>query len=319
MNSDTKPAQRRNGRHPAADRRGVDMLAGLFGALLGLYGAIAGAEEPKAQAAPVVTLLAAGDIAECGSPGAMLTAKLIEKQEGTVLAAGDLAYPKGSLANFTKCYEPAWGRFKARTLPAPGNHEYETRGAAGYFAYFGAQAGESGKGYYSVNLEGWHVIALNSSIDTGADSEQATWLRKDLTENKAPCILAFWHHPRYSSGPHGDNKHMAPIWELLAQHHATIVISGHDHSYERFAPLDAAGHVDEQHGIRSFVVGTGGARLYNFSVRPASSEAWNGSTWGILKLNLSPGSYTWEFIPVEGSHFQDSGAGRCAAEEPPVR
>lgn len=309
-----KPAHRRNGRYPASHHPYFGALAGLFGAILGLYGATANAEEPKAQTAPVVTVLAAGDIAECKSPGAARTAEIIEKIEGTVLAIGDLAYPKGSYDNFMKCYEPTWGQFKSRTLPVPGNHEYETRGATGYFSYFGTQAGENGKGYYSVDLPGWHIIAINSNLDTSANSAQVEWLRKDLTESKASCTLAFWHHPRYSSGPHGDNKHMVPIWETLAEHHASIVISGHDHSYERLAPLDAKGHVDEQHGIRSFVVGTGGAKLYDFSMRAPYSEAWNGATWGVLKLNLSPGSYTWEFIPAAGGHFQDRGEGHCAAE-----
>jgi hypothetical protein len=307
-------ARRHYGRYAAPRRPNISLLAGVLGVLLALCGFAVGAEEPQAQTAPVITVLAAGDIAECGSPGAARTAKLIENREGTVLAAGDLAYPNGSLANFNKCYEPTWGRFKARTLPAPGNHEYQTRGAAGYFSYFGKQAGENGKGYYSVDLPGWHIVAINSSIDTGADSEQVAWLRKDLAENKAPCTLAFWHHPRYSSGPHGDNPHMAPVWETLAQHHVSIVISGHDHSYERLAPLDASGQEDKQHGIRSFVVGTGGARLYNFNAQRPHSEVWNGTTWGILELKLSPGSYTWEFIPVEGGNFHDSGESRCAAQ-----
>jgi len=287
------------------------MLAAFLGALLGLCNAASGAEESTAQA---ITVLAAGDISECNSPGAALTAQLIEKTEGTVLAVGDLAYPNGSLANFQKCYERTWGQFKARTLPTPGNHEYQTRDAAGYFAYFGKQAGEIGKGYYSVDLPGWHIVAINSSIDTGADSEQEAWLQQDLAANREPCILAFWHHARYSSGPHGDNKHMAPIWETLARHHASLVISGHDHSYERLTPLDATGHIDRQNGIRSFIVGTGGARLYNFAMRSNISEAWNGTNWGVLKLELSPGNYTWEFVPVEGGNFHDSGAGRCAAE-----
>lgn len=280
-------------------------------ALLTLYSVVAAAQEPAAHAAPVAVLLAAGDIAECGSAGAQRTAELIDNMEGLVLAAGDLAYPSGTLRDFMKCYEPTWGRFKSRTLPAPGNHEYGIRDAAGYFAYFGKQAGENGKGYYSIDLQGWHLIALNSNIDIGASSEQMRWLQQDLTKNQASCILAFWHHPRYTSGPHGDTQHMAPAWEQLARHHASIVISGHDHNYERLAPLDAKGFKQES-GIRSFVVGTGGAKLYNFGMRSNYSDAWNGTTWGVLKLSLFPGRYTWEFVPVQGGQYQDLGEGRCA-------
>ncbi|MBI3771816.1 MAG: metallophosphoesterase [Gammaproteobacteria bacterium] len=261
-----------------------------------------------------VTVIAAGDIGECRLPGASLTANLIEKMEGDILAVGDLVYPEGAPKDYIKCYEPTWGRFKARTLPTPGNHDYGTRDAAGYFGYFGTQAGEIGKGYYSVDRPGWHIVALNSNIDARADSEQVAWLQHDLATTQASCILAFWHHPRYSSGPHGNNNHMAAIWEILAQHHASIVISGHDHDYERLAPMDGAGQIDVPHGIRSFVVGTGGARLYNFSMRSSISEAWNGNTWGALKLTLFPGRYRWEFVPIEGGNYQDSGEGRCATE-----
>jgi hypothetical protein len=318
VNADTtfpaKATRRRKGLRLENQRPYRGALAGLLGAIIALYGLTSSAVEAEVRNSSSVTVLAAGDIAVCRSPGAKETAKLIENMAGTVLAVGDLAYPNGTRANFKKCYEPTWGRFKDRTLPTPGNHEYITPGAAAYFDYFGGRAGEKGKGYYSVDLQGWHIIAINSSIGTGAGSEQMDWLQKDLSKNKAPCILAFWHHARFSSGPHGDNVYMDPIWETLAQHHASIVISGHDHSYERLAPLDAMGQVDEQHGIRSFIVGTGGARLYNFSLRRPYSEAWNGKTWGVLKLNLFQGGYSWEFIPVAGGHYHDSGEGQCAAE-----
>jgi hypothetical protein len=260
------------------------------------------------------TIIAAGDIGDCKLPGANLTATLIENMEGDVLAVGDLVYPEGAPKDYIKCYEPTWGRFKARTLPVPGNHDYGTRDAAGYFGYFGAQAGDAGKGYYSVDRPGWHIVALNSNIDSSENSEQMAWLQHDLANTQLACILAFWHHPRFSSGPHGNNNHMAPIWETLSQHHASIVISGHDHDYERLAPMDTTGRIDVMHGIRSFVVGTGGARLYNFGMRSFNSEAWSGNSWGVLKLTLFPGRYRWEFIPVEGGNYQDSGEGRCVAE-----
>ena len=292
----------------APRRRRRSAVPALLLILCGLCGSGA-AETPSA---PIATLLVAGDIADCRSPGAAQTAELVDRLDGIVLAAGDLAYPNGSLLDFKKCYEPSWGRFKARTLPTPGNHEYQTPTGAGYFAYFGGQAGENGKGYYSTELQGWHIIALNSNIDVGADSEQLQWLRKDLANTHAPCILAFWHHPRYTSGAHGNNKFMTPIWEALAERKASIVVAGHDHNYERIAPLDGKGF-QRPDGIRSFVVGTGGARLFDFGMRSNYSEAWNGTTWGVLKLELFPGHYTWNFLPVAGGKFQDSGASRCAA------
>ena len=211
-------------------------------------------------------------------------------------------------------YEPTWGKLRDRTLPAPGNHEYLTRGAAGYFGYFHDRAGESGKGYYSKNVCSWHIVALNSNIDTATGSEQVKWLQKDLSENHLTCVLAFWHHPRFSSGAHGNNLHMAAIWTTLYQHSASVVIAGHDHDYERFAPLNSAGQRDEKHGIRSFVVGTGGAKLFDFSMRGPDSEAWQANSWGVLKLTLQPDSYSWEFIPVADTKFHDSGSSRCVTK-----
>lgn len=295
-----------------APRRQVLFCGLVLSFVLGALGSPCVAADATAGAA--ITLFAAGDIGECRFPGSKLTADLIERNDGEVLAVGDLVYPDGATKDYTKCYEPTWGRFKTRTLPVPGNHDYRTKDAVGYFSYFGSRAGEAGKGYYSVDREGWHIIAINSNIDTDADSAQMTWLQQDLAATKATCILAFWHHPRYSSGPHGNSSHMAPIWETLAQHHASIVISGHDHDYERLAPMDANGRIDAAHGIRSFVVGTGGARLYDFSLRSMASEAWNGDSWGVLKLTLLPGRYRWEFLPVNGHDFHDSGEGRCVSD-----
>lgn len=260
-------------------------------------------------------LLVAGDVAQCNVRGAQLTADLIDRTTGTVLAPGDLAYQNGSLKDFTQCYEPAWGKFKERTWPAPGNHEYNTRDAAGYFEYFGGRAGEPGKGYYSITIGKWHVVALNSNIDTGPDSEQVQWLRKVLASHPATCTLAFWHHPRFSSGLHGNHRSMAAPWETLYQHGASIVIAGHDHHYERFTPLNGKGEPDDTRGIRSFVVGTGGARLYNFGMRNSNSAAWNGTTWGVLKLTLRTDSYDWEFLPVENGVFHDAGTSQCVNKE----
>ncbi len=273
---------------------------------------------PSGSAAQTTTdpvLLVAGDVAQCNVRGSQLTADLINRTAGTVLAPGDLAYQNGSIKDFTQCYEPSWGKFKERTWPAPGNHEYNTRGAAGYFEYFGSRAGEPGKGYYSITIGKWHVVALNSNIDTAPDSEQVQWLRKDLAAHPATCTLAFWHHPRFSSGLHGNHRSMTALWETLYQHGASIVIAGHDHHYERFIPLNGKGEPDDARGIRSFVVGTGGARLYNFGMRNSNSAAWNGTTWGVLKLTLHADSYDWEFLPVEDGVFHDAGTGQCVNKE----
>lgn len=261
---------------------------------------------------PTAVLLAAGDIAQCDLLGAALTTGLIERQAGTVLALGDLAYPRGTAADFARCYEPTWGHFKSRTLPVPGNHDYKIPGAAAYFAYFGARAGKPGKGYYSVDLPGWHIVALNSNIDSGPDSEQLKWLQTDLAGNRQSCILAFWHHPRFTSGYHGDTAGVAAMWETLYASGAGIVLSGHEHNYERFAPLDAKGNPDERRGIRSFVVGTGGAKPYDLiRARHEHSEAWYGQGWGVLRLRLYPGRYEWEFLPAGSGTFRDAGAGEC--------
>lgn len=283
----------------------------ISGALLWLSALTGFAGQPVESAQPEAVLLAAGDIAQCGVPGAALTAAVIEQTPGVVLAVGDLAYPKGSPKDFERCFAPTWGKFKERILPAPGNHEYLTPGAAGYFEYFGNRAGEAGKSYYSVDIGQWHIVSLDSNIDAGPGSDQLRWLQKDLSENRLSCVLAFWHHPRFSSGWHGDNAGMAPAWKMLYERRASVVISGHDHNYERFAPLDANGRPNEGRGIRSFVVGSGGAKLVDFSVRGESSEAWNGSSWGVLKLSLYPDSYAWEFLPVGSGGFRDSGTGPC--------
>lgn len=256
-------------------------------------------------------LLAAGDIGQCSLPGAAATAALINVIPGTVLAVGDLAYPKGSPRDFKRCFEPSWGKFKNRILPTPGNHDYLTPAAAGYFEYFGSRAGEYGKGYYSTNIGQWHIVALNSNVDASPDSEQLKWLRKDLTGNALPCVLAFWHHPRFSSGYHGDNATMAAAWEMLYEFGASIAISGHDHNYERFAPLNGKGQIDRARGIRSFIVGTGGSRLLDIGMRGEHSEAWEGATWGVLKLSLRPDSYAWEFVPAANGKYRDSGTGVC--------
>jgi len=263
-------------------------------------------------------LVGAGDIASCDDlAGAQATARLIDNIPGTVFAAGDLAYPDGSDEQFADCYGPTWGRFKERTRPAPGNHEYHRRGASGYARYFGAAAGDPSKAYYSYDLGAWHIVVLNSECVNvgGCDpaSPQGRWLEEDLAQHQAACTLAYFHKPLFSSGAsHGNDPEMRPLWEILYGWHADIVINGHDHDYERFAPQNPNGNADPDHGIREFVVGSGGKNTHRiFNAPKPNSEARNADTFGVLKLTLHPRSYDWEFIPQAGKTFKDSGNGVC--------
>lgn len=254
-------------------------------------------------------LVGAGDIADCG-PGATATALLLDQIDGVVFTAGDDAYPSGSAGDFRRCYEPTWGRHKARTRPAPGNHEYETAGAFPYFDYFGANAGTPGLGYYSFDVGEWLVLSLNSNVDAGPNSPEMAWLRQTLEERLAHCIAAIWHHPLASSGPNGNSPRMRGVWALLQEFGAEFVISGHDHLYERFAPLGPQGEPSSL-GIRSFIVGTGGAPLYQPQTLHRGSEV-RASVWGVLKLTLRPSSYEWTFVSVPGTGaLVDQGSAPC--------
>jgi ABC-type transporter MlaC component len=262
-------------------------------------------------------LVGAGDIASCTSDGDAATAQLLDAIDGVVFTLGDHAYEAGTPIEFQACYEPSWGRHLARTRPVPGNHDYLTPDAAGYFAYFGARAGDPRRGYYSYRLGSWHIIALNSNCEEvggcGPGSPQERWLRADLTAaHRSICTLAYWHHPRFSSGPHGGEAAVGAFWQALYEHGAEVVLAGHDHTYERFAPQNANGEPDQARGIRQFIVGVGGASLHRFEGPPvANSEVRNDDTFGILKLTLRPTSYEWQFVPVAGATFTDSGGGRC--------
>jgi len=257
-----------------------------------------------------VTFVGAGDIAE-GGGHAQDTANLLDAIPGSVFTSGDNAYPDGTTANFNNYYTPTWGRHKARTYPVPGNHDYHVANAANYFTYFGAAAGTPGSGYYSYNLGDWHVVALNSEINTAAGSPQEQWLRADLAANTKQCTIAYWHQPVFNSGDqHGSSTKCKPLWQALQDFGAEIVICGHEHIYERFAPQTANG-VASATGIREFVVGTGGANLYTITTPIANSEARNTNTWGVLKLTLGPGTYSWQFIPIAGRTYTDSGSGTC--------
>jgi hypothetical protein len=276
-----------------------------------------------AQATPLpddgetVMLLAAGDIAACDSSGDEATADLLDRHEGTVVLLGDTAYQAGTPQEFAECYDPTWGRHKDRTRPGVGDHEYNTPDASGYFEYFRAAAGDPDKGYYSFNLGTWHIIVLNSNCEfiggCRAGSPEEKWLRADLAANPATCILASFHYPRFSSGiTHGSNRDMGAFWQALYEAGADVVLSGHEHNYERFAPQTPAGVRDDERGIRQFVVGTGGIGHYPLGKPIANSEVRNDQAWGILEMTLRPGAYDWRFIPVEGQAFTDSGSGICS-------
>lgn len=268
-------------------------------------------------------LVGAGDIGECSRPAPRKTAALLDSIPGTVFTAGDNAYPNGAAEDFKYCYDPTWGRHRARTRPAAGNHEYLTGKGSPYFAYFGAAAGPPGRGYYSYDLGAWHIVVINSSCgDIGGcekGSKQETWLREDLASNAGRCTAAYWHHPMFSSGGHGGSPAARGLWNDLYAAGADVVINGHDHDYERFAPQDPSGARDLARGIREFVVGTGGGHLVHFPGAPVpNSEARDDHTYGVLKLTLHPKSYEWQFVPVAGGRFTDSGSAAChsASEKP---
>ena len=261
-------------------------------------------------------MVGAGDIASCSTEADEATAELLDGMPGTVFTVGDNVYPSGTAAEFEDCYGPSWGRHKARTRPAPGNHEYFTAGASGYFGYFGAAAGDPSRGYYSYDRGGWHVVALNSNCkEVGgcdADSPQGRWLRNDLAASPAECTLAYFHNSLFSSGSdHGDQPMVRPLWNALYAADAEVVVGAHDHDYERFAPQRPDGARDDSRGIRQFVVGTGGGSRHGFGEVGPNSQARSATAPGVLRLTLEPGSYSWGFVPVAGKTFTDSGATSC--------
>ena len=255
--------------------------------------------------------MGAGDIGWCGLDGAAQTATLLDSiQPGTVFTLGDNAYFDGTIRDYLQCYEPHWGRHKDRTFPTPGNHEYHTPGAAGYFAYFGTAA-HPPDGYYSYPLGAWRIYALNSEISAFPGSAQHTWLRGELAASPTKCVLAYFHTPLFGSGTNGSNPQMQAIWVLLYEAGADVVLSGHDHNYERFALQDPNGRADPQRGIRQFVVGTGGGPLTPFRTIRANSEVRSNTAWGVLKLTLHPDRYDWQFMAVPGQSFSDQGSQSC--------
>jgi len=270
-------------------------------------------------------LVGAGDIATGTTQGDSLTANLLDGIQGTVFTLGDNAYQDGSSSDFANYYQPTWGRHKSRTKPVVGNHEYMTSGASGYFGYFGAAAGDPTKGYYSYDLGSWHIIALNGELDITPSSQEVQWLRSDLALHSGRCTLAYWHAPRFVSGVAiTSNPKYQTLWDTLYKYGADVVLNGHKHSYERLAPQTPAQALDTVYGIRAFIAGTGGNGIDGGSPpRVANSEVIDTHTWGVLKLTLNDGSYTWQFIPVAGSTFMDAGSGLChdapsAVNHPPV-
>ena len=267
-----------------------------------------------------VVLAGAADIGQCG-PSKLLntvaTASLLDSISGMVFASGDLGYPTGTDGDFAKCYESTWGRHRARTIPVAGAHDYVAPNAFGYFNYFGPAAGDPTKGYYSLNYGAWHIVVLNgscSNIHGGgctASSPQGQWLQADLAANPVTCTLALWHQPLYSSTSADVTPAVQPLWQILYNAGADLVINGHAHNYERFSPQDANGNLDTAKGMREFIVGTGGAPLASFNTTAANSEVRNSTTFGVLKLTLHSASYDWQFIPIAGQSFSDSGTQAC--------
>jgi protocatechuate 3,4-dioxygenase beta subunit len=265
---------------------------------------------------PPQVFAGAGDIATCNSNNDEATAALVDNIAGTVFVIGDNVYQNGSATEYTNCYQPTWGRHKARTKPVPGNHDYNTSGGTGYFNYFGAAAGTAGQGYYSYDLGAWHIVALNSEISKSPSSPQMQWLRADLAAHPNLCTLAYWHEPLYSSiGGSGSGgavySAVRPYWDTLYAYGADLVLNGHRHDYERIAPIKPDGTPSSAFGIRTIVAGMGGIGHGNQDNVFPASEARNGSTYGVLKLYLYDDSYAWKFVPVVGQTFTDSGSTAC--------
>lgn len=277
-------------------------------------------------AAPVppgsVVVAAAGDIScEPGQPATEVvcqmaaTADLVEAaRPDVVLTLGDNQYEDGTIEQFRRSYAATWGRFKDKTRPSVGNHEYNVASAAGYFDYFGAVAGTRGEGWYSFDAGSWHLIAINSNCSRvggcGPGTPQYEWLRSDLAASGTRCTLAYWHHPRFTSGYHGNDESVAPLWDLLAGAGAELVLSGHDHHYERLAPLAPDGTPDPG-GMRQMIAGTGGRSLYPALASHAGSEVRRATSYGILVLTLEPSAYRWDFMSIHGGSSIDSGRSEC--------
>jgi hypothetical protein len=259
-------------------------------------------------------LIGAGDIADCSREGDEHTARLLDDLTGAVFTAGDNAYPNGTATQFQDCYGPTWGRHLARTRPAPGNHDWDTQGLAGYLGYFRAAAAPNGTSWYSYDLGAWHVVVLDSDCEPvggcDAGSAQGSWLAADLAASDALCTMAIWHHPRFSSGEHGNDASVAPFWRVLYDAGADVVVNGHDHDYERFAPQDPDAGADDARGLREFVVGTGGAELRAFRTPVANSAMRVAAVFGVIRFVLHPTGLDWTFLSTTGPQL-DAGSAAC--------
>ena len=288
-----------------------------------LFVALLSAAAPAAPAAAQVTgsvLLAAGDIGSCSTTtGSTATATLVGSSRGIVAPLGDANGPDNSLAQYQQCYGPTWGKYRSRTRPAAGNRDLELPGPTGYYDYFGGAAGPRDKGYYSYTLGTWHIVVLNSScgkVGCAATGAQGKWLSADLAAHPDTCTLAYWHRPLFTSGAvHSGATSMRALFTILYDHHADVVLNAHNWQYERFAPQDPQG-VADPNGIREFVVGTGGLGHEPFGAIQPNSEVRNNTTFGILRLTLGAGQYSWQFLPVAGQAFTDSGTGTCHSSQP---
>jgi len=266
-----------------------------------------------------VVVVAAGDIAcrpglpptPAGCQQQATARAVLAQHPRAVLLLGDNQYRDGALWKYRASYQPSWGRFIKRTYPTPGNHEYRTRGAAGYFRYFGSRAAAPVRPWYSFRLGSWHLVALNSNCGAVDCTAEAAWLRADLATHPARCTLAYWHHPRFSSGHEGGTRAVGPLWDALYSARAELVLNGHDHDYERFGLQDPLGRPDPVNGLRELVVGTGGAPWLPFRTVAANSRIRMTGTFGVLRLTLQPGGYRWRFVHAAGAPFTDHGSGTC--------
>ena len=273
------------------------------------------APDPSSSPAPQsATVFVAGDIGMCPPAGTPdRTAALIDTATAVVVVPGDLAYPAGTATDFATCYDPYYGAFRDVTLPVPGNHEYAS-GATAYFAYFGDRVGTQAAPWYAVTVGPWRFYMLNSNCGSvggcGVDSPQYRWLAAQLASNPPQCTAAVWHHPRWSSGQHGPYAGTSDLYELLAAHGTDLLLTGHEHNYERFAPMAASGAADRA-GIRQFVVGTGGQTMRSFASTAAGSEVRLNRSSGVLRMRLAAGDYTWEFLPTTPGSDTDYGTDTC--------
>jgi acid phosphatase type 7 len=262
-----------------------------------------------------VYLTGAGDISFCDLDTDEETAALLEDVPGLIFTLGDTQYDGSTYDTYMNCFDKSWGKYKDRMIPVVGNHEYENPNAAGFYDYFDNELDPERRGYYSMNIGAWHVIVLNSQCDEvggcGIFSPQVQWLENDLVNDEHLCTLALWHQPRFSTGYHGPDKGMDTIWRMIVEYDVDLVLNGHEHSYERFAPMDENGNTDLSDGTRQIIVGTGGSPLRHQYMENLSSIVFNDTAYGVLQLKLDYGTYEWIFMPTEQNGFFDDGTGYC--------